>query len=89
LPFTAEKVCGILNAAKPKISDQLVFPLAPEHSINKPDILIPKLSHDYLESLDERFGGKKKVSGPAFPVDLRVGKIVEVNNHDDLANDTL
>ncbi len=93
LPFTSEEVFRQLDleADVPRIGYKMHLDLEPGHAIGELKVLFRKLEDDEIDGLRKRFSaGKAESEKPApvermdeFPADLRVGKVISVEDHPD------
>lgn len=85
IPFTVEKVFGILNLDKKYLSVENIgnYENLINSKINKPEILFKKLEKDFIEELKVKFSGEKKQKPQELfsKLNLKVGKIIEVKKH--------
>jgi methionyl-tRNA synthetase len=80
MPQTSERILKMLNL-EPQHWDTLgQFDSLYGHQTAKPEILFQKIDEKLIEKFKEKFSGEKKESAWA-KVELKVGKIVEIENH--------
>ncbi|MBW2971419.1 methionine--tRNA ligase [Candidatus Woesearchaeota archaeon] len=93
LPFTSAEIFRQLNLddRDAKIEYKMHLDLEPGHQIAEPKVLFRKLEDKEIDDFRKRFGGKKKGDKKEaavekmeeFPADLRVAKVVSVEDHPD------
>lgn len=82
MPALSAKIYKQLNMPAGQIKDAFAFELPENHVLGTPEILIAKLEPTKLKEFQLKFGGgATQKSEDAFPVDLRGGKIISVEDH--------
>ncbi|MCH2204619.1 MAG: methionine--tRNA ligase [Lentisphaerales bacterium] len=80
MPETSGRIFKMLNL-EPQNWDKLgQFDSLYGHQTEKPEILFKKLDEKIIDNFKEKFSGEKK-EDPWSKVELKVGKIVEIDNH--------
>ena len=82
LPETSNNIFKQLGIEK-RVWDNLGILIAEDVSINEPSILFEKIEDDKVIELKDKFSGEKKSIKFMFPLDLKVGKIIEIKRHPD------
>jgi len=80
MPTLANKILAQLNSKPDQIKDTFEFLLPTGHAIGIPEPLISGIDAAKIIECKEKFGGKESNTG-AFPAEIRIGRIVEVEGH--------
>ena len=80
MPETSSKIFKMLNLDAQSWNELGQFDSLYGHQTEKPEILFQKLDEKLIEKYKEKFSGVKK-EDPWSKVELKVGKIVEIDNH--------
>jgi len=91
LPFTSKEIFAQLGMETDlKLEYKMSLDIKPGHPIGEPKPLYKKLEDKEIKQWREKFGGEKKSDKKKelqifekFPADLRVAKVLEVNDHPD------
>ncbi len=99
LPHTSKEILRQLNIPQSKFEFRLYSDIAVGHTISEPKVIFAKIEPKQIESMRAKFSGKKakKEEKPVsqvkpdekpvvmdkFPVDLRVAKVLNVEDHPD------
>ncbi|MFH1668486.1 MAG: methionine--tRNA ligase [Candidatus Woesearchaeota archaeon] len=93
LPFTSENIFSQLNIAPIKtIRYKMNLDIDPGHQLGEAKVIFRKLEDKEIETFKSSFGGKGKKKEAKdvevekleeFPLDLRVAKVVSVDDHPD------
>jgi len=93
LPFTSIDILKQLNLeTNPDLGYKMYLDLEPGHTIDEPSVLFRKLEDKEIADLKSRFECKSKKESPdkkdvekldEFPLDLKVGKVLSVEDHPD------
>ncbi len=81
LPFSSEKILGMLGVKKDEWAKAAEIKIKPNHRINKAEILFDKVEDDTIKKRIENLGGvKEMVDIEDFKkLDMRIGKIVSAD----------
>ena len=80
MPETSSRLFKMLNIEAQDWQELGNFQNLFDHEIGKPEILFQKLDEKLIEKFKEKFSGEKK-EDPWEKVELKVGKIINVENH--------
>ncbi|MBU2561755.1 MAG: methionine--tRNA ligase [Nanoarchaeota archaeon] len=94
LPSTSREIFGQLNidCSGCSIEYKMHLDLEPGHAIGEPKVLFRKLEDKEIDGFRKRFAGRKRSAEPKteepvkmeeFPADLRVAKVLSVDDHPD------
>ena len=95
IPFSATRLLEMLNIKSENLSwdSAKKFSMAPGHEISEAKMLFRKISDEAIKSFSERYlkakedVAKKEITIEDFnKLDLRVGKIIEVKDHENADN---
>jgi len=87
LPFTSQEILNQLGSKDKKLEYKLHLDLKSGHKIAEPKVLFRKLEDKEIQVFRDKFSGKQKKEEPKpvelkeFPLDLRVAKILSVEDH--------
>ncbi|MBI1971749.1 MAG: methionine--tRNA ligase [Candidatus Aenigmarchaeota archaeon] len=82
LPFSSEKILGMLNAKKDPWSAAGEFKIKPGHKIRKAEILFNKVEDDAINKRLQKLGGVKELLDieDFKKLDIRIGKVLSAEN---------
>lgn len=81
MPTLADKILSQLNSPHDQITTKFEFLLKPGHAIGTPEPLVAGIDAARVDEYRQQFSGQAK-KGPSFPAEIRVGKIVSIENHE-------
>lgn len=81
MPTLTEKILTQLKSPHDQIKDTFEFLLPAGHVIGDPQPLVANIDPVKLNECKEKFSGEDK-KAPTFPAEIRVGKIVEAQFHE-------
>jgi len=81
IPPTSQKIFQQLNLSNCLIKDTFVLDIPIGHQIGEPAVLFKKLEEKEIQELKIKYGGNQTKYQESFPLDLKGGVIMQVEDH--------